>query len=226
MNYLRSTQKILALCVAGLFVCLGYRLFLMGVTGEFDFSGGIQGIQGKLISGSPGLFFAFLGATIVLSVIWKKEDIKRTRNYEKSNDGKVKLRETEHHGGCFISTAVCEGLGKSDDCFELNTLRSFRDECLLFSAPGRALVKDYYRMAPEIAAAIVKSPDYKEISVEINRTFLGPCLSAIRSGESEEAVAIYLRMLRVMNKVVSDGESLRIRLFDIKKEISKVLKSD
>ena len=37
--------------------------------------------------------------------------------------------------GCFITTACCETLGLADDCFELRTLRRYRDE-VLAKQPG------------------------------------------------------------------------------------------
>ena len=39
--------------------------------------------------------------------------------------------------GCFITTACCETLGLADDCFELRTLRRYRDEVLAKRARWR-----------------------------------------------------------------------------------------
>ena len=38
-------------------------------------------------------------------------------------------------GLCFITTAVCQELGKPDDCEELTAFRAFRDGYLLFPSP-------------------------------------------------------------------------------------------
>ena len=46
-----------------------------------------------------------------------------------------------------------------DDCFELKTLRKFRDEYLLRTDRGLALVDDYYRMAPAICEKISARAD-------------------------------------------------------------------
>jgi hypothetical protein len=55
---------------------------------------------------------------------------------------------------CFLSSACLISLGLPDDCFELTTLRQFRDRHLLASPEGRRLVEDYYRIAPTIVTRI------------------------------------------------------------------------
>lgn len=42
---------------------------------------------------------------------------------------------------CYITTAVCDGLGKPDDCYELTLLRDYRDNYLVKSEEGASLVK-------------------------------------------------------------------------------------
>ena len=51
---------------------------------------------------------------------------------------------------CYITTAVCESLGKPDDCYELNLLRDYRDSYLMKQEDGEALVQRYYDIAPTI----------------------------------------------------------------------------
>ena len=42
--------------------------------------------------------------------------------------------------GCFITTACCDVLGLDDDCFELRTLRRYRDDVLAKQPGGAALI--------------------------------------------------------------------------------------
>jgi len=49
---------------------------------------------------------------------------------------------------CFITTACCEMVGLDDDCFELTTLRAFRDRVLAPTADGRRDIRLYYALAP------------------------------------------------------------------------------
>ena len=57
------------------------------------------------------------------------------------------------HGGgkkCFITTACCEVVGLADDCFELATLRRFRDRVLVRTGEGRRDIRLYYALAPSV----------------------------------------------------------------------------
>ncbi len=51
---------------------------------------------------------------------------------------------TPPEGGCFITTACCEVLGLDDDCFELRTLRRYRDQVLAARPGGDADIARYY----------------------------------------------------------------------------------
>lgn len=75
----RNAQKILAIIFGGIFVWLGYRLFIMGVTGEFDFYGDLTGFKAKLASGSPGVFFALLGAITIICAVRQRKHVDKTK---------------------------------------------------------------------------------------------------------------------------------------------------
>ena len=52
------TFKILAVMVSGLSIWLGYRLFVLGVSGEASLKVDAQDVSGQLLNAAPGLFFA------------------------------------------------------------------------------------------------------------------------------------------------------------------------
>ncbi|HXG78011.1 MAG TPA: CFI-box-CTERM domain-containing protein [Methyloceanibacter sp.] len=54
--------------------------------------------------------------------------------------------------GCFITSACCEALGLAGDCFELRTLRRYRDEVLALRPDGHRDIAAYYDLAPLILA--------------------------------------------------------------------------
>jgi len=93
--------------------------------------------------------------------------------------------------GCFITTAVTASSGKSDTCAELQTLRLFRDEYMLSTDEGKALVKLYYQTAPLIVAELDKRADSKSVYNRLLQNFIYPAIHAISQGENETAQGIY-----------------------------------
>ncbi|MEK6842235.1 MAG: CFI-box-CTERM domain-containing protein, partial [Nanoarchaeota archaeon] len=66
-------------------------------------------------------------------------------------------------GGCYLTTACVSSRGLSDNCLELNVLRSFRDRILLQTPSGRKAVKKYYQIAPEVVQSINEKDNSSEI---------------------------------------------------------------
>lgn len=97
---------------------------------------------------------------------------------------------------CYITTAVCQSLGRPDDCYELNTLRSYRDNYLLSTEEGRMLVDEYYNIAPTIVKRIDRQPDSDTIYRDIWNTYLSPCIAMIENGENEKCRELYSSMVR------------------------------
>lgn len=69
---------------------------------------------GKIPVGSIGSAFAAISEEMAT-------------HHEAYRNREAQVKET---AACTVSTAVCEVIGLSDDCFELRTLRGFRDECM------------------------------------------------------------------------------------------------
>ncbi len=57
-------------------------------------------------------------------------------------------------GGCYLTTACVTAMGFPDDCFELDVLRSFREDVLMKTMDGRKAISEYERMAPRIIEAV------------------------------------------------------------------------
>lgn len=97
---------------------------------------------------------------------------------------------------CFFTTATCGAVGLPDECFELRTLRQFRDMNLMRSADGRALVAEYYRIAPALVAAIDARADARRVWIGLYRAYVLPVAVLARLGLSRLAVAHYARLVR------------------------------
>ncbi|WP_236618869.1 DUF4157 domain-containing protein [Acaryochloris sp. CCMEE 5410] len=64
---------------------------------------------------------------------------------------------------CFITTACVEARGLSDDCYELQMLRDFRDTYMRTIVNGDAMIERYYDIAPKIVASIKEKPNASDI---------------------------------------------------------------
>jgi hypothetical protein len=69
------TFKILPVIVAAGAIYLGYRLFILGVTGKASLSLNTNLVSGQLINAAPGLFFAVGGLATIVITVWKGVDI-------------------------------------------------------------------------------------------------------------------------------------------------------
>lgn len=84
----------------------------------------------------------------------------------------ISLQFGEKKGGCFITTAVCDHMGKGDNCSELQALRLFRDDVLLRDDMWRRLVEEYYQRAPQLLTLLEKRSDRAEILDDLYHRFI------------------------------------------------------
>jgi len=105
-------------------------------------------------------------------------------------------------GGCFITTAVCQTLQKTDNCEELTKFRHFRDTFMKGTPEMRAEVQEYYDIAPKICLAIDSSGNDSAVIryVSIWEKSLKPAFEALESGKTQEAYNIYKDMVLGLKK--------------------------
>ncbi len=84
--------------------------------------------------------------------------------------------------GCFITTAACGAVGLADSCWELRTLRWFRDRQLASLPGGLVEIENYYRIAPKIVATIAHQPDAVIIFLRLYWSLVVPCAILARLG--------------------------------------------
>jgi len=95
---------------------------------------------------------------------------------------------------CFFTTAASLTVGLSDDCWELRTLRRFRDTVLCRTTEGRALTARYYLEAPRLVAGINRRADAARLWLRAYWTYILPCAVLARLGLHRAAVAHYKRL--------------------------------
>ena len=104
-------------------------------------------------------------------------------------------KKSSGKAGCCITTAVCDYLGKPDDCEELNLMRRYRDLWLVQQPGGRRLVEQYYACAPGLVRRLKASPRYREICDILWQDYLLPCCRMIRSRQYEQCRDRYVAMV-------------------------------
>ena len=63
--------KTLPTLVSALAIYLGYRLFILGVTGQASLSFDAKTVKGQLLNAAPGLFFAVGGIVALIVIVIK-----------------------------------------------------------------------------------------------------------------------------------------------------------
>lgn len=96
---------------------------------------------------------------------------------------------------CFITTAVCETLSKRDDCHELTSMRSFRDNWLKKQPCGETEIQKYYAIAPKIVETINAHENAGEIYSEICERYVVPCVELTDKGENAACYELYKAMI-------------------------------
>jgi hypothetical protein len=99
-------------------------------------------------------------------------------------------------GECFITTACCETLGLDDDCFELRTLRRYRDKVLAKQPGGAEQIARYYTLAPQVLARLRTEADNAEAALlSVYARYVLPAAIAARLGFNLLAYRLYVAML-------------------------------
>jgi hypothetical protein len=121
-----------------------------------------------------------LNQNLTVIVHGKDGRIQRTWNPE----------EGEPKGNCFLTTACVKYYGLKDDCYQLQTLRKFRDEYLLESSEDQILVKKYYSIAP-LLVDLLEIDSNRDILFERIFERINSACAAIQSEKFFKAKRIY-----------------------------------
>lgn len=99
---------------------------------------------------------------------------------------------------CYVTTAVCRGLQKPEDCGELLLLKQYRDGYLSGNEEGKQLICEYYDMAPTIVKRMEKREDRAEIYQHLYQEYIAPCVRLIEEGKNEECLETYREMVEML----------------------------
>lgn len=96
---------------------------------------------------------------------------------------------------CYITTAICQSSSKPDDCYELTTLRRYRDGWLSRQPDGKMLIHQYYLFAPSLVSVIEGRADKEEIYRSLCQNYLMPCIERIEQGDEQGCKQLYVEMV-------------------------------
>lgn len=108
-------------------------------------------------------------------------------------DGKIQKTvrpQDSSDEGCFITTACIKYYGLKDNCYQLQTLRKFRDSYLQKSVNNRVLVQNYYSIAPQLVYLLEKHKKRKSLFKFIFQDIEKAC-AAIEKKQFHKAKLIY-----------------------------------
>ncbi|WP_062106073.1 CFI-box-CTERM domain-containing protein [Bacillus niameyensis] len=107
---------------------------------------------------------------------------------------------------CFLTTVACEYYDLADNCYELETLRSYRDNWLNAQTDGPSIIKQYYEDAPTIVKYIKQSEQYEELCIMIMRQYIQPCIQLIENSQYQECKNLYIEMFNHLKQRTTQGE--------------------
>ena len=99
------------------------------------------------------------------------------------------------YSGCFITAAACIHSQEGDNSSCLDDVRYFRDTYMQETRERRALVEEYYRIAPAIVDAIDAESDSTAEYERIRAEYLDQAVECIRRSDRETAERIYVAMV-------------------------------
>lgn len=102
---------------------------------------------------------------------------------------------------CFITTACVRFHGLPDDCYELTTLRAFRDSYLKSTGEGKRLVAEYYERAPLLVERLRAIENHGTLYAEVFRRIRLAC-ELIEAGQNARAREEYKKAVVWLDNVV------------------------
>lgn len=120
--------------------------------------------------------------------------------YSQNNSSSEKNSSKGNGSFCFLTTVVCNYLGKLDDCIELETLRDYRDTWLKNQPNGMKQIEEYYNTAPLLVSLLEKSEHYSEYCEIMWSKYIVHCLNLIKQKKYEECRKVYEKMFVFLKK--------------------------
>jgi len=103
---------------------------------------------------------------------------------------------------CFLTTVMCEILGKEDSCEELTSLRTLRDKYVNNSQELKSIIENYYNIAQNITYKLKSHEDRHIIAKQVYDKYIKDIILLVHNCEFRLAGDKYLQMVEYIQKVV------------------------
>ena len=100
----------------------------------------------------------------------------------------------EEDSDCFLTTACVRHYNLPDNCYQLQTLRSFRDNYLKNLNGGNDLIQQYYLVAPSIVKLLNQHPDKESLFKKIFHQINIAC-ALIERDKNSKAKKLYVKVI-------------------------------
>ena len=101
---------------------------------------------------------------------------------------------------CCIVTACIKTKGLPEDCYELKTLRSFRDEYVKTLFDGKEIVSNYYDIASILVNKIYELPNSNEIFLDIYSSLVLKSVALIENNKNQQTFFYFKEYIDKLKK--------------------------
>ena len=101
----------------------------------------------------------------------------------------------------YIVTAIFNKLGLKDDYECISLLHNFRNNVLSKDPRYDSMLAEYDIVGPKIAELLTKDNDSVELCKKLVQVFLVKVLDAIKAGNNEEALNLYIEMVNWLKQL-------------------------
>lgn len=112
----------------------------------------------------------------------------------------AKTEADDDDTGCFITTACVTERGLPDNCDELETLRSLRENFMRNTDQGKELLKEYLLLGPAVVASVSECENRSAIYDYLYQHMIMPAVDMIKNGDHQKAVDWYEGFSRQLKK--------------------------
>lgn len=138
-------------------------------------------------------------------------------------DRDFQKRETQSSGNCYITTAVCNLIGYSDNCFILNKLRDFRDNKMKHDVDCYTMLREYDVVGPEIVKSMHIDPNKKLVAISMLTNYIIPAVNDIVNGDDDKAIDSYVAMTQTLKDYYGISKSFDEK--DVDQEVNAFVRN-